>query len=160
MADKQSRAHIVDPLAPIPPSRHPFQFWVLAACNLAGWVTLIKDPDTLLAQSVPHLIYALWGLLLVMSSSIGLISAWWPDRITGLLLERAGLLALGVGAAAYGSLLLHLVGWRAGLAGPMTVGIGIASLWRVVHVNREIKVLVRLIESRRSMGTEGDGGTG
>lgn len=148
---REARGHLLDPLSPVPPSRHPFQFWVLAACLFAGVVNLVTRPDTAFAESVPYIVTVIWGLLLSCSSLLGLVSAWWSDRITGLLMERAALTALGIGAVSYGLFLILVVGSIATFPGSLTFGVGVASLWRVRHINREISVLTRLIAARQRL---------
>lgn len=142
---------IHDPLAPIPPSRHPFQFWTLTAGFISGWVTLIEDPDTAISRIASSMVTTVWGLLLVISTSTALISAWWPDRITGLLMERAALTFFGAGSLIYGGLLIWEFGAVGAATGSITIAAGVASLWRVRHIGREMAVLVRLLNARHRL---------
>ncbi len=145
----------LDPLAAIPPSRHPFQFWVLVACLITGWVVLLRDPDTEFSKTVPPLITYTWGLLLILSSTIALVSSWWDDRITGLLLERSSLIGLGIALFTYGSFILYTFGDLGAQGGLLTVLLAFACGWRCRHITRELRILVRLVQSHPDQEDQG-----
>jgi hypothetical protein len=141
-----------DSLTAIPPSRHPFQLWCLLACILGGAGNLV-DSKSAINQLLPHYIVVIWALTLMLSGILGIWGAFSRDRINGLLLERAGLTTLGTAAIAYGAGIAVVAGQPAIFSGALTASIGIASLWRVAHVNRELKVLQRFI-SRTHLARE------
>lgn len=135
-----------DPLTGVPPSRHPFQFWALAACALAGFATAFDfgQPGTLV-ELMPDYMVTLWGWTCMIGGVLGLVSSFWRDRITGLLLERIALTAIGGVMLIYGAVLYFVAGDKGYVASSFCIGIGIASAWRIVHINRELKVLTRWI---------------
>lgn len=136
-----------DPLTGVPPSRHPFQFWVLCACVLGGAASAFDfgRPNSL-DEFLPHYIVLVWGWTLMIGGLIGLAAAWWPDRITGLLLERIALWGIGGITAVYGAVLLKVLGHTASVSAFFCISIAMASFWRIRHVNRELKVLSRWID--------------
>lgn len=90
-----------------PPSRHPFQLWVLGALVLAG-IGALLGPDPQSVQSLlPDVVRAMWALSLLFGGTIGLLGAYWKDAATGLLLERSALLFIAGAATAYGLAVLY-----------------------------------------------------
>lgn len=135
-----------DPLTAIPPSRHPFQFWTMMACVLGGIGNLVGS-DSIINELVPRYLVIVWALSLLIAGLLAIIGAWTRDRVFGLLLERAGLSTLTLAAIVYGAAITYLVGGAAAVSGPLTMSVGIASAWRVVHVNRELRILEKFIDS-------------
>jgi hypothetical protein len=87
-----------------------------------------------------------WGMCLIVGGALGIASAWWQDRLTGLLVERVALLAIAGSAPLYGIMLLALAGPIGITPAAMTISAGIAAGWRVHHVNRQLKTLSRWID--------------
>lgn len=135
-----------DPLTGVPASRHPFQFWALAACSASGFSTAFDfgQPGTLV-ELMPEYMVLLWGYTNMLGGLLGLAASFWKDRITGLLLERLALFAVGGVMFVYGAVLYFVAGEPGYVASSFCVGIAFASWWRIVHVNRELKVLTRWI---------------
>lgn len=136
-----------DLLTTVPPSRHPFQFWALTACVISGAGSAFDfgQPRTL-AEIMPSYMIVLWGWTIMISGLVGLIASWWPDRISGLLLERIALGGIGGSCAIYGALLYKIAGGPGFFAATFCMSIALASAWRIMHVNRELHVLQRWIE--------------
>lgn len=138
--------HVVDPLTPVPPARHPFQFWAMVGASFAGIAYMVGWADSS-AWSVLTPDWAIkgMGLLLWATGSTALIGAWWPDRISGLLLERIALASLSAGCVLHAGVLAYMTGLTYTMAVTFTFSVGIAAGWRVVHVNRELGTLKRWI---------------
>ena len=130
-----------DPLTAIPPSRHPFQFWVMVALCLNGVQNFIAAGSPALAAMVDPFYHKVWALTLALGCATALVGAFWRDRITGLLMERIGLVAIGVATPTYAVAFLVQAGPAMSVPATIASSAGIAALWRVVHVNRELKVL-------------------
>ena len=136
-----------DPLTGVPASRHPFQFWALAASMFAGLSTVLQigEPGTLVALLPKHTVIA-WGATVMVGGALGVVASWWKDRITGLLLERIALAGIGGGTFIYGGVLIYVASSAATTAALYCLATAIASAWRIRHVNRELGVLTRWIE--------------
>lgn len=139
-----------DPLTGIPPSRHPFQIWLLAAAVFSGAQTLIQGdraPATL-EQLIPSWSIYTWAALLLVAGVLGIPAGWWRDRITGLLMERIALASLAVSTLVYASILLSVAGKPGTVSACFQLSVGIACVWRILHVGRELRGLKRrLIET-------------
>lgn len=140
-----------DPLTGVPPSRHPFQFWVLAACVLSGIQIMIgSGRPTTMEAVLPDYMVVIWGITLLISGGLGIVAGWWPDRITGLLLERIALGTLCGVSAIYGVVVASQAGGPAVVTSSFQISVSVAAGWRIVHVNRELRTLQRWIE--RNLG--------
>lgn len=142
-----------DPLTGIPPSRHPFQVWILAACLISGISTAVFDagPATL-RELLPVWAFWLWGAVLMMGGFFGLLGAFWEDRITGLLMERLALIAISGGSMVYAVTVVSLAGKVGYTTAAYTMSVGIAGFWRVRHINRALRVLSRWMDQHYDWG--------
>lgn len=136
-----------DPLTGVPPSRHPFQFWVLLACALNGAVVAFHvGPPRTLEDLLPTYAVTTWGWMLMLCGLIGLAAIWWRDRITGLLMERIALGGIAGITAVYSTAIVLVAGAPGYVSATFLFSISLAGVWRIVHINRELKVLTRWIE--------------
>lgn len=133
-----------DPLSAIPPSRHPFQFWAMLACAVTGAGNLV-DSQSPVNDLLPPFSVALWALMMLLGGSMAMVGAFAKDRLLGLLMERFALGAIALAAGVYGVAILYVAQREALTAGALTTGISIASLWRLVHLRRELKILKTMI---------------
>lgn len=108
----------------------------------------LAQPATL-AALIPDLWVRAWGLMAVIGGAVGIVAAWWPDAITGLLLERIGLAGFGGACAIYGGVLL-VVAHPAGLAsGCLMISVSLACVWRIRHIKwdlLDIKTKVKIVQ--------------
>lgn len=135
-----------DPLGPLPPSRHPFQFWALLACVLSGFahVAGFADHDSAIFLLPTWAVYV-WSMSLMAGGLLALVAGWWRDRVTGLLLERVGLAAIAGVTPVYATVLFTAFGMTAIVPGTLSYAISIAAVWRVIHIHRELVILKRFI---------------
>jgi hypothetical protein len=137
-----------DPLRAIPPSRHPFQIWVLAALIISGAANFFTPGSEVLQEGLSPAVHKMWAAIIFASGLICIVSAWWHDRVMGLLLERTGMWTLGVVCPAYALLVYMQTGFSLGVPGvTLTALIGLAAIWRGIHANRELKILRRFMEA-------------
>jgi hypothetical protein len=135
-----------DPLLPVPPSRHPFQVWLVTACLLSGTFTLAGvTSGSDFEEALPQWTTSSWGLLLVVAGALILAGAWWRDHLTGLIMERIGLRVLGWGCLIYAFVIIQQAWPASARGGVIIASAGVASLWRRRHCIREIETLRRWI---------------
>lgn len=139
-----------DPLTGIPPSRHPFQMWMFLASVFSGAQALIRNdaaPATL-EGLIPTWTVLVWAALLVVAGAVGVPAGFWKDRITGLLMERIALAALCAAVVVYGLVLIDVAGKPGTVSACFQMSVGIAAVWRIRHVNRELKILKTWLQHR------------
>lgn len=135
------------PWSEIPsPSKHPFQLWVMWALAVSGIGTLITvvggiaTPESI-AVLLPLWARVAWAALVAITGPLALVAAYWHDRVTGLLLERAALAGICGAAIAYGLGIVYVAHWKGIIAGGLLVGIGVAAWRRAAHVTVQLQVL-------------------
>lgn len=117
----------------IPLSSHPFAVYLLALCVVSGATALLFGRAT---PGIPGWLTVLWYVLLVAGGVVGLAGLVWPDAIAGLLIERASMVFIGVGAYLYAV----PVAYTAGPVAAVTVaGFGVCAHWRVVQITRQTR---------------------
>lgn len=134
-----------DPLSAIPPSRHPFQFWMMAALALAGGGNLFRESQSAINELLPPMMIKVWAATMLIGGVLAIVAAFWHDRITGLLLERIALSSVAFSCIIYGTAVYTVVGWAAFVPGSLITGTALACIWRIAHVTRELKVLRQFI---------------
>lgn len=138
-----------DPLTGIPASRHPFQFWMLTAAVFAGTSALLTEAAPATLESlIPQWTVYVWSFLLITGGALGLPAGFWKDRLTGLLLERIALASLAAACFVYAIVLLAVAGGPGTTAAVFQMTVSIAAIWRIVHVNRELRLLTLWISKR------------
>jgi hypothetical protein len=125
-------------------SRHPFQVWALFAFVVGGVGVLLGPPPNSVDALVHPWLRASWAVVLVSGGLAGLISETLRDRVLGLLIERAALVAVCGGALAYGVAVLWAA--RAGglLAGLLVLSVGLASGTRAWDVTQTLRRLAAM----------------
>lgn len=117
----------------IPLERNPFEVFMLALFGFSGFVGLFAGSDN---PGVPRWVDISWYGLLALGAVIGLAGEFWRDAVTGLLLLRAAMIPIGVGAYLYAI----PVGADAGaLPAMITVGLGFAAHWKCYQITRLIR---------------------
>lgn len=109
---------------------------------LSGLANLLTPGPEVLQEGLSPFMHKTWALLLFLSATIALVSSWWRDRVMGLLMERLGLTTMGLSSPLYAVVVIYQAGLGVGVLGiTLTASVGAASLWRAIHVNRELKIL-------------------
>jgi hypothetical protein len=138
-----------DPLTGIPASRHPFQFWMLTAAVFAGTSALLTEAAPATLESlIPQWTVYIWSGLLIIGGALGLPAGFWKDRLTGLLLERIALAALAAACFVYAIVLVAVAGKPGTVSAAFQMTVSIAAIWRIVHVNRELRLLTLWINNK------------
>lgn len=141
--DSHERLTFQDPLRPVPPSRHPFQFLVMFALGLSGFFVVLSDaPPGSINSLLPHWAVNGWGTLMMIGGSLAIASSFWRDRITGLLLERIALMMIGGVCTVYAAAVwIVYEGDNGPLNTLLFLAVGLACGWRTRHIRRELKRL-------------------
>lgn len=147
-----------DPLSAVPPSKHPYQFWAMAACVMGGFGVLVGARPGSLEALLPQWAVYLWAVILLGGGSMAIFSAWWHDRTIGMLVERIAHFSIGLGTFVYGIGLIAVFGIDR--FSPLAFGISLAAMWRVRHVTRELTKLRQFMAEVINTVTDDEGGSG
>lgn len=114
-------------------------------CVLSGFFQLAAST---IAPSVHRQLGDPWGQLwaggLLVFGVIGLVSAYWKDKITGLLIERGARIAIGSSSLVYAFALIYSSRSNAIVSSLFGACYGVACLIRAAHITlwlRQIKVI-------------------
>lgn len=120
---------------PVYEQKNPYQTALLALCVVASWPLLQGETGSAtLERELSEPAVILWGLCLLVGSLIALLGEFWPGRTwTALVIERSGLMLVGLSALIYAVIVWTSVGGAGADAAfivSLTFGWGLACLWK------------------------------
>lgn len=130
---------------PLGVPRNPFHVFLLVICLLNGGVLAsgVSTSLSLEAGLVP-LFERLYGLILFIGAGAVLAGMFWPaDPRSGLLLKRAGYLALGISATIFGIVGVVRFGLVGLLSASVAIAFGAICFWYVWRVERFVRASLR-----------------
>lgn len=113
--------------------RHPFEVFLLTMCAVSGVPLAFGAPRPgSINSQLPEALAVGWGITLALGSVTALAGIWWRNRVSGIILEQIGLVAVGWAAIIYGAAAVIFAGWSAALPASLVLGFGVACLvrWR------------------------------
>lgn len=149
-----------------PPAWNPFQLFLLAL-SLVSSVGLLqgKSGSQLLDARLNDFAVSLWGAALAIGSLLAMAGVWCyrhPHRLmSGLYLERGGLVLVGAAASVYSFVVLHSAADVSGVRFTASVQIGYAAAcffrsWQDHRAITQTKRLYRTLQrSARDGGSDG-----
>jgi hypothetical protein len=137
-------------MVPLRTGRSPFQIYLIALVLLAGVGILTGLSNNPITESMGKPYSTMWGVFLSIGGFLILLGIYWPkDKITGMLIERSGLVALG-GACLIWSI---LVLWRVQLNGlfsaTLTFGLFLACLAQWFWINGDVNRVLKVIDDNK-----------
>ncbi len=139
-------------------SRHPFETYLLATATVSGLPLVIGRVNSAsISTALPGELVIAWGTMLVVGSAMALVGTYWRGRrITGLVLERAGLVGVGGAALVYACVALLAVGLDAAFSACITAGFGAACFAQAhrisVRIAAALSTSAGLARERREHG--------
>lgn len=131
----------VMPVVVLGGQQRPHEVLLLALSVVIGVAYFLGSPAPgSLAALIPHWEIIAWAVGLIISGALGLVGCllYHRDLETGLRLEFSAML-MGAGAnLIYAFAVFSLGGWRALVAGGMTVAWVSANLWRCRQIRRDL----------------------
>lgn len=129
--------------------RSPFQLYLLALIILSGLATMLGISENPITDEMGDPYTSFWGFFLSIGGVLSLAGIYWPKSpITGMLIERTGVVALG-GASFIWS---FLVIWRVQLNGlfsaSLTFGLFLACIAQWYWINKNINRVIKAIDDK------------
>lgn len=118
-------------------SRHSFEIYGLCLCFVFGIpLTFGGATPGSIAEVLSPLQRDIWGIMLCLGAMVALVGIAWKDRVTGIILEQIGLMAVGCSTILYALVILYVAGpsgyLSAGIVG--SYGLACISRWRRLGV--------------------------
>lgn len=129
--------------------RSPFQVYLLSLITISG-IALVSGLSTnRVTESMGSPYNYFWGGFLFMGGLFSLLGIYWPrNPFTGLLIERAGLVALG-GSSLIWTILVVMKTHKAGLfSGFLTFGLFLACVAQWRWVNKNVSIVVKAVHDQ------------
>jgi hypothetical protein len=119
--------------------RHPLVIYLNAIVAASGVAYFFGPPPGSVATLLPGGLASLWYGSLALGGATGLVSAAWPDALTGVLIERAAMWPLGMATLAYSVALVALAHLVALFTAGLVAGFGVAAILRALQITRELR---------------------
>lgn len=135
-----------------PQNRSPWQLYLLILITISGLAFLFDLSQNPITEAMGQPYTHIWGFFLSVGGFLSLLGIHWPIKsktpVTGMLIERTGLVALG-GASLIWSV---LVIWRVHMSGvfsaTLTFGLFLASLAQWFWLNKNINRVIKAIDDK------------
>ena len=89
----------------------------------------------------------MWGAFLVIGGAFCLLGIYWPkDPITGMLIERTGLVALGGACLIFSGFIVWRVQWNGAFTALLTFALFLACLAQWRWINKNVKKVIKAID--------------
>ena len=124
-------------------SRHPFETYLLTLAAVSGLPLLFGKPNSgSIEESLPPFMVGVWGAMLVFGSVLALVGLYWRGRVvTGLLMERSGLVGVGGSSLIYAVVLIPN-GLQGVYAGCITGAFGLACFRQAHRISQRLRASI------------------
>ena len=130
-------------------NRSPFQLYLLALITLSGIAILTGLSNSPITQAMGSPEKYIWGSFLFVGGFFCLLGIYWPkDPITGMLIERTGLVALGGACLIWSVLVLWRVQWTGLFSATLTFALFLACLAQWRWINKDVNKVMRAIDDK------------
>lgn len=133
-------------IAPLRWSRSPLQTFLLILCTITGLVIVLGESDNRIIHDMGEPWASLWGLALMLGSAVTLTGSFWRNRINGMLIERSGIVLLGLASFVWPILVLLEVGLAGAWTAFATIAFSVTCLFQVRYINKHFKMIIDAME--------------
>ena len=142
-------------VTPLKWSRSPLQTFLLLLSAVAGLSILLNLSRNGITRQMGEPYASLWGAALFLGATIAIIGTYWKNRITGMLIERAGIFLLGGAALIWALLVLFYVGWDTAASSSAITGLFSVMCFRQVrYINYHISLIIQALQDHRENSDE------
>lgn len=131
-------------------SRSPIYTFFLTLIAITGVLTIAGLSQNMVTNEMGKPWYQLWGGFLVVGSVVAVAGSYWRDKISGMLIERAGIFLLGGASAIWPILIILMIGFRSPFTVVSTFIFAVTCFLQVRYINKHILLITEAItESRK-----------
>lgn len=149
-------------------ARNEFEVLLVSVCLFLGFAQVFYAEVPLSIRDTPTEFQLTWAFTMLIGSAVTLVGIAWRDVYTGLVLELAGLLALGGVMLTYAGIVILSSAEAPSLVGvPITMAFAVAAFRRSWKIGRKIfnkkerqQSLLNEIISRKAVDAVRDTDTG
>lgn len=130
--------------------RSPFQLYLIALIVISGMSLTVGASSNTITDAMGHPYTNLWGGTLALGGAVTLLGIYWPrEPITGMLIERTGLVGLGGGSLIWSILVVWRVHLNAAyLSASLTFGLFLACVAQWRWINKSVNQVIKAIHDK------------
>lgn len=127
--------------------RSPWQLYLLFLITISGLALMLGISKNPITDSMGHPYTNIWGFFLTVGGLLSLVGIYWPkDPVTGMLVERTGLVALGGASFIWSVLVVWKVHLNGLLSATLTFGLFLASCAQWYWINKNVNKVIKAID--------------
>lgn len=129
--------------------RSPFQLYLLALIIISGFATTLGFADNAITDQMGEPYTTLWGFFLTGGGVLSLTGIYWPKNpISGMLIERTGVVALGGASLIWSVLVIWRVHWNGFFTASLTFGLFLACIAQWYWINKNVNKVMKAIDDK------------
>jgi len=134
-------------VAPLRWSRSPLQSFFLLLLAVTGLLITLNISRNAVTVEMGEPWASFWGTSIFLGSSVAVIGSYWKDKISGMLIERSGILLLGGASVIWPAALVLSVGWeKSGFSAVITFIFAMFCFLQVRYINKHIQLILEAIK--------------
>jgi hypothetical protein len=131
-------------------SRSPIQSFFLVLIALTGLLIVLNLSDNAITDDMGEPWASIWGICLVVGSLVSLLGSYFPNKLTGMFIERSGVLLLGSASALWPILIVIKLGiFRSPFTVVATSIFAVTCFLQVRYINKHINLIIAAITEGR-----------
>lgn len=129
-------------ITPIRWSRSPLQSFFLLLLGITGILIVFGISDNRIIDEMGEPWSTIWGSSLALGASISLLGAFWKNKVSGMLIERAGIFLLGCAGLYWAFMVVKITHWNSALTVVFTAMFSVACFMQVRYINKHIDLIL------------------
>lgn len=130
--------------------RSPFQLYLISLVTLAGIGIMLNLSNNAIMDAMGEPYATVWGIFLTLGGALILLGVYWPkEAITGLVIERSGLVALGGACFIWSVLVVWKVHTNGLFSALLTFGLALACVAQWRWINKSVNRVIKAIDDNR-----------
>lgn len=130
--------------------RSPFQIYLISLVLIGGIGIITNTSQNTVTQAMGEPYATIWGIFLTLGGLLILLGVYWPrEAITGLIIERSGLVLLGGACFIWSILLIWRIHTNGLFSALLTFGLSLACLAQWRWINKSINEVIKAIDGNR-----------
>lgn len=132
-------------VAPVRWSRSPLQIFLLSLVLVTGLLIAFGISRNAVTKDMGEPWATAWGIFLSIGAVVSLIGAFWKNKITGMLIERSGILLLGLTSVIWPVATVAVTGLNGLYSSTITMIFAGSCFFQVKYINEHINLILQAI---------------
>lgn len=128
-------------------SRSPLQTFLLGLCAVTGILIAADISRNRITKEMGEPWATIWGLSLFVGAMIAIAGTVWRNKITGMLIERSGIMLLGLASLIWPISIIWVTGIDALYSAVVTLIFSVSCFFQVRYINKHINLILEAINN-------------